>query len=288
MPSLTLAEKASLVSPSEYIILKTLLESRDKYDYMSEDILRSKLNFIDSEFTISITKLLNMKAISEERIQGKKAYRITFSGLDILAIKMLYVNKILKNLGLIIGEGKESNVYYGYDFDDNVIVVKFHRVGKSSYKNIRKLREYTEKKSWISITMDNAKKEYQALKCLNENYALVPKLFGYSFNAIVMEYIEGTSLAKSKLSNPKKVLDNILGTVRIAYTNCKIVHGDLSQYNVIIDQNEIPYIIDWPQWKKEDQNLLNRDLNIILTFFKNKYNVIEDIDEISKFVKGEI
>ncbi|AWR97328.1 serine/threonine protein kinase [Acidianus sulfidivorans JP7] len=288
MPSLTLAEKASLVTPSEYLILKVLIELRDKYDYVNEDLIKSRLSFTDSEFITSITKLLNIRAISQDRIQGKRAYRLTFNGLDILAIKMLYVNKIVKRLGLIIGEGKESNVYYGYDFDENIIAIKFHRVGKTSYKNARKLRGYKEKKSWITITLDNAKNEYSALKCLNSNYGLVPKPLGYSFNAVAMEYIDGISLIKSEVSNPKKVLDNILGTIRIAYTNCGIVHGDLSPYNIILDKEETPYIIDWPQSKRDNLELLNRDLNIILTFFKNKYNIMEDINEILDFVKGKV
>lgn len=287
MPSLTLAERASLISSSEYIILKTLLELRDKYEYVPEDLLKNKLNFIDMDFNISITKLLDLRAIHIERISGKRAFRLTFNGLDIISIKMLYVNKFLKNLGLIIGEGKESNVYYGYDFNDNTVIVKFHRVGKTSYKNARKLRGYNQKKSWISVTLDNARREFQALKCLSENYGLVPKPLGYSFNAIVMEYIEGSRLDRSKLLQPKQVLDNILGTIRIAYTNCNMVHGDLSPYNIIVDTNEIPYIIDWPQWRENDLNLLKRDLKNVLNFFESKYNIIVNFDTTVDFVKGK-
>lgn len=287
MPTLTLAERASLVSPNEYIVLKTLLELRDKYEFVPEDLLQSKIDFSKTEFEIAISKLRNLRAVYVDRVLGKRGYRLTFTGLDILSIKMLYVNKILRNLGLIIGEGKESNVYYGYDFNDNTIVVKFHRVGKTSYRNARKLRGYREKKNWITVTLDNARREFQALKCLSENYANVPKPLGYSLNAIAMEYIEGTRLDKSKLQNPRQVLDNILGTIRIAYVNCGIVHGDLSPYNILVDFNETPYVIDWPQWREKDLELLNRDLSILLNFFENKYNITLDFDAILSFVKGE-
>lgn len=288
MPSLTLAERASLVSPTEYLVLKTLIEMRDKYEYVPEDVLESKLNFSKTEFRIAISKLLDLKAINVDKVLGKRGYRLTFTGLDILSIKMLYVNKILKTLGLVIGEGKESKVYYGYDFDDNTIIVKFHRVGKTSYKAARKLRGYREKKSWISVTLDNAKREFQALECLSKNYATVPKPFGYSFNGVAMEYIEGIRLDKYKLINPKQVLDNILGTIRIAYINCGMVHGDLSPYNILIDANETPYVIDWPQWRGNNSELLNRDLTILLNFFKNKYNLTVNFETVVNFVKGKL
>ncbi|MFP3163098.1 MAG: RIO1 family regulatory kinase/ATPase [Acidianus sp.] len=288
MPSLTLAEKASLVLPEDYLVLKTFVELKDKYEYLTEEELKDRLNFTDTELRISLEKLRNLRAISWDIITGKRAYKITFTGLDILAIKMLYVNKILNRLGLIIGEGKESNVYYGYDFDNNTIIVKFHRVGNSSYKNARKLRGYREKRSWISITLDNAKNEYIALKCLSENLAKVPKPLGYAYNAVAMEYIEGPSLLKAELNNPKEVLDSIIGSLRIAYLYCnKMVHGDLSPYNIIIGDNESPYIIDWPQWKQDDDNLLNRDINNIISFFSKKYNITEDLNYIMDFIKGK-
>ncbi|BDC19105.1 RIO1 family regulatory kinase/ATPase [Acidianus sp. HS-5] len=288
MPSLTLAEKTSLVLPEDYSILKTFVELKDKYEYLTEDELKNRLNFTDSELRISLEKLRGLKAISWDIIAGKRAYKITFTGLDILSIKMLYVNKVLNRLGLIIGEGKESNVYYGYDFDNNTIIAKFHRVGNTSYKNARKLRGYNERKNWISITLDNAKNEYTALKCLSENLAKVPKPLGYAFNAVVMEYIEGPSLLKAELNNPKEVLDEILGSLRIAYLYCnKMVHGDLSPYNIIIGGNGSPYIIDWPQWKQDDNGLLDRDINNIISFFNKKYDISEDLNYIMNFIKGK-
>ncbi len=288
MPSLTLAEKSSLVLPEDYLILKTLVELKDKNEYLTEDELKDKLSFTDKELRISLEKLKNLRAISWDIIAGKRSYKITFTGLDILSIKMLYVNRILNKLGLTIGEGKESVVYYGYDFDNNTIIVKFHRVGNTSYKNARKLRGYNERKSWISITLDNAKNEYYALKCLSENLAKVPKPLGYAFNAVAMEYIEGPSLLKAELNNPKEVLDEIIGSLRIAYLYCnKMVHGDLSPYNIIIGENESPYIIDWPQWKQDDNELLNRDINNILSFFSKKYGISEDLNYIMNFIKGK-
>ncbi|MQL54594.1 RIO1 family regulatory kinase/ATPase [Acidianus ambivalens] len=288
MPSLTLAEKASLVLPEDYLVLKTFVELKDKYEYLTEEELKDRLNFTDTELRISLEKLRNLRAVSWDIITGKRAYKITFTGLDILAIKMLYVNKILNRLGLIIGEGKESNVYYGYDFDNNTIIVKFHRVGNSSYKNARKLRGYRGKRSWISITLDNAKNEYIALKCLSENLAKVPKPLGYAYNAVAMEYIEGPSLLKAELNKPKEVLDSIIGSLRIAYLYCnKMVHGDLSPYNIIIGDNESPYIIDWPQWRQDDDNLLNRDVNNIISFFSKKYNITEDLNYVMAFIKGK-
>jgi RIO kinase 2 len=287
MPVSSLAEKTSLVSSSEYIILKTLLQFRDKFEAVPRSFLARQLNFKPKEMQISLLKLIDLGLINYEKLNGEISYRINFSGLDTIAIKNLYIKNVLKRLGEKIGEGKESVVYYGYNFNDDIIAIKFHRIGKSSYRKARILRGYTERKSWITITLDNAKREFDALKCISDNSGEVPKPIATEYNAVVTEFIEGTLLNNYDLSDPDKVLNSILGTLRIAYSYCgKMVHGDLSPYNILVDNNENIYIIDWPQWKIDDQILLKRDLENILYYFYKKYNIKYDFNKIMEYIRG--
>ncbi len=286
MPVSSLAEKSSLVSSSEYIILKTLLQLRDQFEAVPLSFLTRQINFRPKEMQISLLKLIDLGLINYEKIGGEISYKINFSGLDTISIKNLYIKNVLKSLGEKIGEGKESVVYYGYDFNDNTIAIKFHRIGKNSYKKARILRGYTERRSWLSITLDNAKREFDALTCLNDNSGEVPKPIANEYNAVVTEFIEGTLLNNYELKDPNKALDGILGTLRVAYNYCgKMIHGDLSPYNILVDNYENIFIIDWPQWKVNDETLLKRDLQNILTYFHKKYNIERDINKIIEYIR---
>ncbi|BAB65192.1 serine/threonine-protein kinase RIO2 [Sulfurisphaera tokodaii] len=288
MAVLTLAERASLVGPLDYKVLKTIYELNSNYEYVPYSVIINKLGLLERELKEVLLKLYNLKLVSKEKVLKETGYRITFAGLDTLAIKKLYANKVLNKLGIIIGEGKESNVYFGYDFSDETIIVKFHRVGRTSYKNIRKIRGIKYKEDWIKLTIENAEREFSALSCLTNNYANVPKPLGQAYNAVAMEYIQGNELYRTNLNNPEEVLEEIISNVRIAYQYCgKLVHGDLSEYNILIREDGKPYIIDWPQWKKDDEDLLFRDLTNILYYFNKKYEIYKDIDQVINYIKGE-
>ncbi len=59
--------------------------------------------------------------------------------------------------------------------------------------------------------------------------------------------------------------------VKILYKDAKLVHGDLSSYNILIDNGE-PVIIDISQGVMVDhpisRELLNRDINNLFRDFK--------------------
>ncbi|WP_338599828.1 RIO1 family regulatory kinase/ATPase [Sulfolobus tengchongensis] len=280
---LSLAEKASLVGAFDYIVLKTLYSLRGKSEFVSFNSLRKKLDVKnDEELKISLLKLNELKLISKDPTEF--SFRLTFSGLDILGIKMLYLNRILYKLAEIIGEGKESIVYHGYDFDNNRIVTKFHRVGTDSYKKI-KFRKDLEKKDWLSITVENAKREFDALECIRREGGYVPKPLGVQYNAVAMEHINGKELyKKADTVNLKEILEKILETMRIAYNICNITHGDLSPYNILIDESGTPFLIDWPQ-ATDSEEILKRDLINIATFFK-KHGIEVDVHKMFDYVRG--
>jgi len=283
---LSLAEKASLVGPFDYILLKTIYSLRDKNEFVSFNSLKRRLDIKDDEeLKISLMKLSELKLIFKNPTD--LSFRLTFSGLDILGIKLLFVDKILNRLAEIVGIGKESVVYYGYDFNDNKIIVKFHRVGTDSYKKVT-FRKSLKKKSWLSITVENAKREYEALTCLSNEGGYVPKPLGAEYNAVTMEYIDGIELYKVPVNNLDlnldEILEKILQTMRIAYTICNITHGDLSPYNVLIDKNGNPYLIDWPQATKSEERL-EKDLSNLIIFFR-KYGINVDIRKIFDYVRG--
>jgi len=280
----TLAEKASLVTPKDYRILKILYELRGEYERVPLDLIKMKSGMHERELLDSILKLTKLRLIYKYT-NGINGYRLNFSGLDVLAIKALVGSNIIKSLGIIIGEGKESSVYFAKTSDDSTVVVKFHRIGRTSFKNAKRLRKF-KGKDWISITIENARKEYEALKCVFENGGSVPRPYGYAYNAVVMDYIEGKEIIQLELENPEEALNEILATLRIAYKYCnQCVHGDLSPFNVLYDirENKV-FVIDWPQFQNNNIDLLIKDLQNILSYFKKKYNIDKNINEVLNYI----
>ncbi|MEM4138248.1 MAG: RIO1 family regulatory kinase/ATPase, partial [Sulfolobaceae archaeon] len=255
----TLAEKVALIMPNDYKVLKILYELRTRYERVPLDVIKASSKMSENELKDSILKLTKLRLIYKYT-NGIVGYRLNFSGLDVLATKTLASSNIIKSLGIIIGEGKESNVYFAKTSEDLTVVVKYHRIGRSSFKNAKRLRNF-KGKDWISISVENARREYEALKCISENGGNVPKVYGYAYNAVVMDYIEGREITELNLENPEDALNDIFATLRIAYKYCDcIIHGDLSPYNVLYDINENKiFIIDWPQAQKNNIDMLVRD-----------------------------
>ncbi|MEM0326948.1 MAG: RIO1 family regulatory kinase/ATPase, partial [Desulfurococcaceae archaeon] len=74
-----------------------------------------------------------------------------------------------------------------------------------------------------------------------------------------------------------------------AYHKASIVHGDLSEYNILVrKQDEVPFIIDWPQYVYRDDpqavDLLKRDVSYVVKFFSKTYGVELKINEALDYV----
>jgi RIO kinase 2 len=96
-----------------------------------------------------------------------------------------------------------------------------------------------------------------------------------------MYRINGIRLVDYKhLQNPKDILNKTFEQIKIAYKE-NIINGDLSEYNIILDENNEIWIIDWPQAVTLDhpnsEFLIKRDIQNVMRFFKRKYDL--QIDE---------
>jgi RIO kinase 2 len=65
--------------------------------------------------------------------------------------------------------------------------------------------------------------------------------------------------------------------MKIIYQKAKMIHGDLGEFNIVLDHKVNILIIDWLQWTPTDhpnaKSLLERDVENVCNFFKKKYNV---------------
>ena len=69
----------------------------------------------------------------------------------------------------MIGVGKESDVYIVSDEEDKSQVMKLHRLGRTSFRNIKNKRDYHGKRrntSWLYLSRLSAVKEFAFMKAL--------------------------------------------------------------------------------------------------------------------------
>jgi RIO kinase 1 len=180
-----------------------------------------------------------------------------------------------------ISTGKEANVYFATSKEES-IAIKIFRIDAPSFK---KMRDYIEgdyrfkkirgkRSGFIEMW---AKKEFKNLKRMAEHDIPVPQPIYVERNILLMEYLgEGDSvlplLRDCNIKKPKKLYKNLIETVRTIYRKAKLVHADLSEYNILYNEvNEEYFIIDVSQsvltdHPKSSQFLL-RDLNNINQYF---------------------
>ena len=60
---------------------------------------------------------------------------MTTRGYDCLALNALVKKGVLKSLSTKpVGVGKESDVFEGLTYSDDIVAVKFHRLGRDSFR----------------------------------------------------------------------------------------------------------------------------------------------------------
>jgi len=282
----------------DFRVLSVIEREMPRYEYVPIEVIERRLRIPSSHVAMSLQKLNQLKLV-RRRLGDYVGYRLTYMGLDMLALYSLVERGILHALGDKLGVGKESDVYSGLTPSGTRVIVKFHRVGRTSFQKIVRVRHYAAGKpysSWLQLAKLAGQREFRALDELYRAGALVPKPLGYSRHAVVTDYIEGAELYMYKDAiDPESMLRDIVDTLRKAYLDVGIVHGDLSEYNILVvveDDRERPYIIDWPQYVEKEhpsaEQLLRRDIEYVARFFRKRYGVEADVEKLIKYVKGEI
>lgn len=265
-----------------------------RYEYVPLSVIEGSINVPPRELALRLGRLSEMKLIKRS-LTSRTGYRLTFLGLDCLALDDLVRDGVIAYLGSSIGMGKESEVYIAKSSKEALLAVKFYRIGKASFQKVSRVRQYlTNERSWLIRSKLAAEREYSVLSELPRYTENVPRAYGWSRHAVVMSFINGVELYRCReLRKPTEVLYGIFNALRAAFIHLGIVHSDLSEYNVVVSiVDEVPYIIDWPQYVYRDNPLhleyLKRDVLYVIKFFKRRYGVSIDVGKALRFVKGEV
>ena len=242
------------------------------------------------------------KALSEKRIKSVEDKRVGSEVFDTITLKTLYklANKgNIHRLNGAISTGKEANVFKGADEEDELVAVKIYRVTTSDFK---KMQNYIQGDPRFNVRTTNKRqlinawvtKEFRNLQRAEDAGVRVPKPIAAKNNVLVMEFIgdkDGNAalpMRHSDIPDPQKLLNKIIHYMKLLYQDAGLIHGDLSSYNILI-QNDEPVIIDISQGMIRDhpmsEELLNRDIKNIIKDFK-KLKIKISAEEIKSEITG--
>ena len=245
-----------------------------------------------------------IRSIDEEidrwRIKFKddNAFKVKEDVFDEYALKTLYTlskREVLQAMGGIISRGKEANVFLA-DGKENEIAVKIYRITTSSFNSMEEYiigdpRFKNIRHTKREIVFAWTRKEYRNLKRAYEAGVRVPYPIIAERNILVMEFLGKKGISYPLLKHTdidRKQAENIFSRLieymHKLYQEASLIHADLSEYNIMIDtDNMSPIIIDMGQSTTPEhpraKEFLIRDIENILKFFR-RYGIDADPDDL--------
>lgn len=224
----------------------------------------------------------------ERRIKDDEYYEVkqlVFDDRTVRNLLKLFNKGTLDDITWIISSGKESVVLAGRGTGTEV-AVKIHRVHTANFGRYLDYivgdHRFVPVRDREKLVYLWAKKEFRNLRRMWDSGVNVPRPIDIAGNIVVMEFIgEGSVPAPllrevEELENPREVRDLILEDVKRCYVKAGLVHGDLSEYNLMYWRGR-PWMIDVSQAVVLEHplsySLLLRDLERVINFFKRRYGL---------------
>jgi len=242
---------------------------------------------ITNDFIKNIDNL-EKKNLDSKRIkkidQTKKRATVdsVFDERMYLQVSKLLKTGILNRIEGIISAGKEANVYLAYGQNNEEYAIKIYKIDTNTSRWMKnyiigdpRFKKVPNNVSKIIYLW--ASKEYKNLKRAFKAGLSVPEPIYIKNNVLIMEYIGFESIPAPKLKdikNPKdpiKLLNEVLYFIKSLYQKANLVHGDLSEFNILY-HNQKPIVIDISQavtiHHPKAEVFLVRDITNIFNYFE--------------------
>lgn len=271
------------LKPVDFRVLSVIEILMAKHEVVPTEEIVGYLNFTEKRVLALLNRLRKLKLLflSQQHYLGAA---LTFKGYDAMALKALVERGILAQIGPEIGAGKESNVHLAVDDNGYEFLVKFHRLGKLNFRRTKKARHFIAEKSHLSPLYQSrlsAQQEFKALSRLHEANVSVPRPIGHNRHVVAMDIVIGTDLYRIKKGElgPDEIHALIINIMHEVTKAVKLgfIHGDLSEYNIRLDEDGYPILFDWPQYVDPSfgqvEMILERDIKGVFQYFTRKYQI---------------
>ncbi|KAJ1955310.1 Serine/threonine-protein kinase rio2, partial [Linderina pennispora] len=164
-----------------------------------------------------IGDLIKRKLIASETNSKYVGYKLIYAGYDYLALKTLSKRGTVTSVGNQIGVGKESDIFVVAGEDEEQVVLKVHRLGRQSFRNVKNKRDYfrqDQSPSWMYMSRLSAMKEFAFMKVLYEHGFPVPKPIDQNRHVVVMGLVDAFPLRQiTEVGEPGKLYSTLMDLI---------------------------------------------------------------------------
>jgi len=240
--------------------------------------------------------------MKEKRSEEYEVLEEVFDRSTLMVIYDLMNKGTIGEIHGVVKAGKESRVYWGKDKEGKELAIKIYLVVSSEFH--KGLRKYVDgdprfkdvKPDTRSLIFAWAQKEFRNLELAARAGVRVPRPIAVKKNVLIMEFIGETgksapSLKEKPPRNPEKVYKILLTFMQKLYRKAELVHGDLSEYNIMIwrgrtvmfDMSQAVLLVH-----PLADSLLRRDLTNINRYFSGLGVKVPSIDECYRRITGHV
>ncbi|KAL8694813.1 MAG: hypothetical protein Q9218_000572 [Villophora microphyllina] len=224
----------------------------------------------------SISTLAKANLIARVKNAKYDGYRLTYGGLDYLALHTHFQRHVLQSTGPCIGTGKESDIHLVLSSPDpptpskstnrhapkpqkpsppssrqisqgkspaQQLILKIHRLGRISFRTVKTNRDYLRHRqsaNWMYMSRLSAMKEHTFMTALHGIGFPVPTPIAWNRHTVVMSLIEGTPLYQIKHLEVQEARDLYaeLMAMIVRLADVGLIHGDFNEFNIMIVERE--------------------------------------------------
>ncbi|OYT37830.1 MAG: serine/threonine protein kinase [Desulfurococcales archaeon ex4484_58] len=237
-----------------------------------------------------------------KRIKDKDLFETVEEVFDTRTVLTLYTlmrKKIIKRMNGVISAGKESRVYLAYSYSDEPLAVKIYLTSTAVFrKGILKyimgdprFQGFKPSDTRKLIYMWT-RKEFRNMKRMYDADVKVPKPIAFLNNVLVMEFLGEDNKRypllievynELELEDLHRIYSLVLEELVKIVCRARLVHGDLSEYNIMVRPGIDIAIIDVSQAVDLEHpnfyDFLIRDIRNINRFFRYEVGLDSVLDE---------
>ncbi|KAK2350577.1 non-specific serine/threonine protein kinase [Trifolium repens] len=208
---------------------------------------------------------------------------------------------VFQDMNGCISTGKEANVYHATKSNGQELAIKIYKTSILVFKDRDRYvqGDYRFRNGYCKhnprkMVKTWAEKEMRNLMRLKAEGIRCPTPQLLRLHILVMEFIGKDGWAAPRLKDADLSLDKlregyveIIVAMRTLYQKCKLVHGDLSEYNILYYEGHL-YIIDVSQAVDPDHphalDFLREDIIHVSDFFKKNGVGVMTLRELFDFI----
>ncbi|MEF8801939.1 MAG: serine/threonine-protein kinase Rio1 [Halolamina sp.] len=228
-------------------------------------------------------------------VERLKVEQGAFDDATLAALYKLVQDGHVQAFGGPLSTGKEANVYEARGKAGNV-AVKIYRINATDFRQMKEYLAGDPRFEGIGNNKQDTvlawtRKEFANLSRAGKAGVRVPKPIAVQRNVLVMELVgqaeerRAPRLAEVDVENPEQAYEVVREYMRRLYA-AGLVHGDLSEYNMIVHEGEL-VIIDMGQavtvHHPNAQEFLERDCENVAAFF-TRQGIAVTGDELEAYV----